>query len=329
MLKSNSKYYYSLLDSSAKRIYNSILLALVARNPNPSFMINPLGRKPDISKIVQYIDYDNPDLFYVDFRKIQYLSTLTKISLQLNFLYSNRQIDAMEKQLESIIIKILSTHGFASMDAYNKELILHDNLVKNVSYSNAGVNAETTSIVGTFILRSAVCEGYARAFKLLCDRAELFSLVISGKATLTTGQEELHAWNIVNLDGICSHVDVTWDSTTRGSSNICYDYFNLTDNDIARDHTWNGSLFPACTSDKNNYHVKNELCINNHSDFKNYVAERVKRGQKKIFFKLTCPEKTMEQVMNTSQEALQSALNGYSMNLQYNSKLGTGLLNLN
>ncbi|MDR3000093.1 MAG: hypothetical protein LBU89_02415 [Fibromonadaceae bacterium] len=157
----------------------------------------------------------------------------------------------------------------------------------------------------------------------------MLSLVVSGKATPpATGPAELHAWNIVNLDGICAHVDVTWNSTTRGKSDTCYDYFNLTDNDISKDHTWNRSLFPACTSDKNNYHARNGLCLNSRTNFKNYVAERAKRGQKTIAFKLTGQEKTMEQVMNATQEALQSVLNGYSVNLQYNHKIGTGVIRL-
>jgi len=222
----------------------------------------------------------------------------------------------------------MSPHGFASMDAYNKELILHNALVKNISYSKGGINSETTSIIGALISRNAVCEGYAKAFKLLCDYAGLLSIVISGKATPQNEPEELHAWNLVNLDGICTHVDVTWNSTTRGKIDTCYDYFNLTDNEISKDHVWDRSLLPACISDKNNYYVRNRLCVSNRSDFKNYIAERAKRGQKTIIFKLTGQEKTMEQVMKAAQEALQSVLNGYSMNLQYNSKLGTGVITL-
>jgi len=328
MLKTKSKFYYSCLNSSAKRIYNSIISALVARNNNPSFMVNPLGRKPNIQKILQYIDYDNPELFYVDFRKISFLSSLTKISLQLKFLYSKPQIDTMEKQLESIITKIVSSPRFTSMDAYNKELMIHDTLVKNISYSDFGINTETTSIVGVLLSRNAVCEGYAKAFKLLCDRAGLPSIVISGKGTPITSQEEPHAWNIVNLNGICAHVDVTWDSTTRGESDTCYDYFNLTDNDIAKSHTWDRSLLPACTSDKNNYYVRNKLCIDSRSNFKNYVAELAKQGEKAIAFRLIGKEKTTEQVMNAAQEALQSLKSSYSMSLRYNNKLGTGLINL-
>gem|GEM_PF-4014825 len=110
MLKSKSKFYYSRLDNTAKRIYNVVLSALEARNSNPSFMVNPLASKPDIQKILQYISHDNPGLFYVDFSHFLIRSSLTSVSLQINFLYNNRQIDAPKCSL--IVCKVCLIVGF-------------------------------------------------------------------------------------------------------------------------------------------------------------------------------------------------------------------------
>jgi hypothetical protein len=332
MLKKSFKYYYSRLNSADKRVYDSVLTALEARNPNPMFTVTAglFGGKPDIQKIVQYVDLDNQGLFYVDFSKFLIQSQSTKMSVKFNFHYNGRQIDAAERELESIITQILSIRGFAAMDAYNKELVLHDYLVKNISYGSSGAKGESTSIVGALISRQAVCEGYARAFKLLCDRAGLPAIVVSGTAiTPMTKRKELHAWNIVEIDKIYSHVDVTWDSTTRGDSDTCYDHLNLTDNDAAKDHTWDKSLVPVCNSDKNNYYVRNRLCVESGFDFKNYVAGQAKQGTKTIVFRLTGKIKSMEHVMNDAQEALQRVLNGYSINLRYNEERGTGLIKWN
>ena len=50
-----------------------------------------------------------------------------------------------------------------------------------------------------------VCEGYARAFKVLCDRAEVPCLLVSGFA------KEPHMWNMVQMEnGNWYLVDVTW-----------------------------------------------------------------------------------------------------------------------
>jgi hypothetical protein len=329
MLRSKSKYYYTRLDNNSQGVYNDILSAWEARNPMPSLKVNLTNNNIDIQKIVDCIRYDNPGLFYVDFRSISFVYSATTASLRSNFLYTERQIDDAEKQLETIVAGILASHGFNAMDSYKRELALHDYLVKNVSYSVDGMDTETTSIVGALISRRAVCEGYAKAFKLLCDNAGLSCIIASGKAVPYDGTEELHAWNIVKLDGICAHVDVTWDNTTRGNSDTCYDHFNLTDEDTAKDHTWDRSLLPACTSSQNNYYVKNGQCAGSRNEFKKYVALQAKQGKKTISVRLTGKEASKEQVMEAALEALRDTLNSsFSINLRYNQKRGTAFISI-
>jgi len=69
MMKNISRYYYTRLDSESKHIYNSILSAWEARIPAPSFAVNTVNVK-SIEKIIQYVELDNPHLFYVDFKSI-------------------------------------------------------------------------------------------------------------------------------------------------------------------------------------------------------------------------------------------------------------------
>jgi hypothetical protein len=60
MLKSKSRYYYKQLDDSGKHVYNVILSAWEARNPNPSFTMNTQNAQADINKILKYIDKMSP-----------------------------------------------------------------------------------------------------------------------------------------------------------------------------------------------------------------------------------------------------------------------------
>ncbi len=54
-----------------------------------------------------------------------------------------------------------------------------------------------------------VCEGYARALKLICDGLGIPSVLVSG-----TGDGEPHIWNYVQMeDGIWYAVDVTWNDS--------------------------------------------------------------------------------------------------------------------
>ena len=56
-----------------------------------------------------------------------------------------------------------------------------------------------------------VCEGYARAFKLVCDQLGYPCLYVVGIAVDSTGRQGRHAWNQVNVGGDWYAVDVTFD----------------------------------------------------------------------------------------------------------------------
>ncbi|MBA2498439.1 MAG: hypothetical protein H0V30_01800 [Chitinophagaceae bacterium] len=64
--------------------------------------------------------------------------------------------------------------------------------------------------------REAVCDGYARLFKTLCDYAGLQSVVIHGYARTNDGRKSPfrpnHSWNAILLDDKWFLLDVTWAS---------------------------------------------------------------------------------------------------------------------
>ena len=64
--------------------------------------------------------------------------------------------------------------------------------------------------------KEAVCDGYARLFKTLCDYAGLESVVIHGYAKTNDGRKSPfrpnHSWNAVLIDDQWHLLDVTWAS---------------------------------------------------------------------------------------------------------------------
>lgn len=55
-----------------------------------------------------------------------------------------------------------------------------------------------------------VCEGYARAFKVLCDRSGIGCTLVDGFARSRYGGGEDHMWNYAQVEGVWYAVDVTW-----------------------------------------------------------------------------------------------------------------------
>ena len=94
--------------------------------------------------------------------------------------------------------------------------------------------------------KSAVCDGYARLFKTLCDYAGLRSAIISGFAKGDFSRQLKfrcnHTWNAVYIDSAWQLLDVTWAS---GYTNYSGDefvkrydetYFLAAPQDFIRDH---------------------------------------------------------------------------------------------
>ncbi len=78
------------------------------------------------------------------------------------------------------------------------------------------------SLYGALVDGKSVCEGYAYAFKLLCDRYNIPCMIVTGVGKTNTGSEA-HAWNVVQMpDGKWYGVDVTWDDQ---ESKIYDDFF--------------------------------------------------------------------------------------------------------
>ena len=93
-----------------------------------------------------------------------------------------------------------------------------------------------------------------------------------------------HAWNAVKLDGEWYQVDVTWDDPIPDSpGNIQYGYFNITDEEMMKDHsyTWDYSA----TGTKYNYsrmlyeNLKaQENYFTNVNDYYAYIQKQLNAG---------------------------------------------------
>ena len=85
-----------------------------------------------------------------------------------------------------------------------------------------------------------VCEGIAKSVKVLCDALGVWCIIAICGNNPEKGIKYRHTWNIVRINGQYYHLDATFDNTLGknedGSTSIRYDYFNLDDKNIFRDH---------------------------------------------------------------------------------------------
>ena len=137
--------------------------------------------------------------------------------------------------------------NYARADLFKMERFIYDFVAQNTQYSRStNKKPENHSILGPLLYGSSVCEGYAKAFKYLCDAAALPCIVVGGSSVGPKGNVERHSWNIVRVKNDYYQVDVTWDSIICAEDIENLEYYNLSDDEMKKDHTWNTRLLPRC-----------------------------------------------------------------------------------
>ncbi len=99
-------------------------------------------------------------------------------------------------------------------NSYNAALLRDEEHVNEIAWSPMSALRGSTGDLGP------VCEGYARAFKVLCDKAGIPCVLATGDARgYKGGAEEAHMWNEVQMeDGKWYAVDATWNDPTVGGT---------------------------------------------------------------------------------------------------------------
>ncbi|MEO8405476.1 MAG: transglutaminase domain-containing protein [Chitinophagaceae bacterium] len=129
------------------------------------------------------------------------------------------------------------------------------NKTANFFYGYASLEVDTGDLkplteriaINTLVNRRAICDGYSRLFKSLCDHACIPAEIITGYARSDVDRVEQkfrsnHSWNAVYIDSAWQLLDVTWASGYLNRSNddfIRYydDYYFLTPpQDFIRHH---------------------------------------------------------------------------------------------
>ncbi len=119
------------------------------------------------------------------------------------------EIAAFQQAVEQTAAEIKKTLS-DQPDRYEQVLAIHDYLCTHVSYKE---NSYAHTAAGVFLKnREVVCEGYAKAFKILCGRFGIPAVLIPGGALKSNGTREGHMWNYVQMeDGFWYMLDTTWD----------------------------------------------------------------------------------------------------------------------
>ena len=138
-------------------------------------------------------------------------------------------------------------------------------------------------IIGALGNGVAVCEGIAKAVKILCDELNIWCIIALSEANPDKGIKYRHAWNVIQINGQYYHLDVTFDNTLSKDGTVRYDYVNLSDRQIFRDHEPVIWKVPVCSDNDHFYYKEKKISWTTVDEVRNRTRQAVKKGKILLF----------------------------------------------
>ena len=249
----------NVISLEEESIYREILYSL--KNLESSIDLSQYGSFNDgreMAKIYFKVVDDHPEFFFLG-NSVSWSGNSQEIKLYFDYLYSTEETELRIKNFEIKVNQIIDDLIKPSMSQLEMELAFHDYILLNTAYQLGTITNESYTAYGVLMEGQGVCQGYAKAMQLLLN-------VVGIEAIYVSSAEMNHGWNIVMIDGERYHLDVTWDDPVPDvSGRLRYQYFNLSDEEMAKDHVWDTVAYPNCSNNQFNY-----LKILNNYDVKRY-----------------------------------------------------------
>ena len=128
-----------------------------------------------------------------------------------------------------------------------------------------------------------VCEGIAKTVKILCDALNIWCIIAISDNNPEKNIKYRHAWNVIRIGGKYYHLDATFDNSLGKEEIVRYDYVNLSDSQIFRDHEPVIWKVPSCEDHDNFYYKEKKLSFTKMEDVRKRAAQAVKKGRTLIF----------------------------------------------
>jgi transglutaminase/protease-like cytokinesis protein 3 len=175
------------------------------------------------------------------------------LNIQYQYGFSKDKLIAMRDATDAKAAQIIAQIIKPGMSELAKEKAVHDYVVTHTTYDydnylKGTLPLEVFNSYGVLVNGLAVCEGYSKAMLKLLKMSGLEAKSVVGYGIDGTNKIP-HAWNMVKINGVYTLVDATWDDPVPDQKNkVYYDYFNISDADMAKDHQWDKTKYPKAAA---------------------------------------------------------------------------------
>ena len=327
---SKADFYFNMLTVNQKKIYSAIAKGVKELDDEvivSKYELDTIDTASiDTKEAINAFLCDHPEVFYMNSQyTVSFTESILGKMLKIELLYSvkdmqelNSKILQLSAQIDSICSSVNGENNF------DKELFVHDYLAKNVKYYSEfedenSIEDKYHTAYAAIIEKQAVCDGITKACQLILDRMQIESYIVTGYIDKTP-----HAWNIVNLDGNCVHLDITSDKyvkdETGNTIEPVHTYFNVSTDFISNTHNMDkAENMPQAKNIDYNYYKNKGAFISINDDFDKRIKEiaNSQKDRKVLEFStditMNVPERLLRQLYNINFNNYKSMGNNISM----------------
>ena len=265
-------YYYTKLNKQQQAVYHAMQQCLT--NLADKWQMPRVGGE-ELYNIFFQLRLDHPEIFWATGFKYRYYENSGNLIFLPEYLFEKAKIREHQKAMASRVEKL--ARPAKSMSELEKEKYVHDFICQNVRYDKLK-KSYSHEIIGPLGQGVGVCEGIAKSVKVLLDALGVWNVIAICGNNPEKGIKYRHTWNIVKIGRAYYHLDVTFDNSL-GDEEIRYDYFNLDDKNIFRDHEPIIAPAPACTDGGHFYYKEKKLSFTKVEDVYKRSLQAAKKGK--------------------------------------------------
>ena len=274
-------YYYTKMSKPQQAVYYAIYQGLMALSD--SFQVPKLEGR-ELSDVFFQLRLDHPEIFWAEGFHYRYYQDSANNTFLPEYIFEKGKIKEHQKALKARVEKLV--RPAMKLSEWEKEKYVHDFICENVHYDKLK-KSYSHEIIGPLGQGVGVCEGIAKSVKVLCDALGIWCMIAICGNNPEKGIKYRHTWNIVKIGGTYYHLDATFDNTlgkhSFGAKEIRYDYFNLDDKNIFRDHEPLIAPAPACTDGDHFYYKEKKMSFTKTEDVYKRSLQAAKKGKMLTF----------------------------------------------
>ena len=265
-------YYYTKLNKQHQAVYHAMQQCLISLADEWQM---PRVSGEALYNIFFQLRLDHPEIFWATGFKYRYYENSGNLIFLPEYLFEKAKIREHQKAMASRVEKLV--RSAKSMSELEKEKYVHDFICQNVRYDKLK-KSYSHEIIGPLGQGVGVCEGIAKSVKVLLDALGVWNVIAICGNNPEKGIKYRHTWNIVKIGGTYYHLDATFDNSL-GDEEIRYDYFNLDDKNIFRDHEPLIAPAPSCTDGGHFYYKEKKLSFTKVEDVYKRSLQAAKKGK--------------------------------------------------